>query len=143
MAGRRRETHRDPVGHEIALVEEQNNLLVGLLLAHVVEHGVTKGAERVAGVKYVKNDVGGVNDLVKLAVDATRGAFVVNSFNVIGVGIKVCGANDCSSSWVLRGICCLMAEILERAYFEAGALALSFRAKSILEGLGLNYVRAL
>ena len=44
-------THSDPIGHEIALVDDQNNLLMSFLFLDVFKDGVAKCSQRVPGVE--------------------------------------------------------------------------------------------
>ena len=82
---RSRTTHRDPVGHEIAFVDDQDDLLVRFLLLDVLEDGFAHGTEGIASVEDVEDDIGRVDDFVQLTVDPTRRPFGVDRLVVVGV----------------------------------------------------------
>ena len=63
---------RDPVGHEIALVEHEDEMLLLRVLPQVRLHRAASCALDVASVEHVQNDVRAIEHLVKLAPDSAR-----------------------------------------------------------------------
>lgn len=57
-------TYGHPVGNQVAFIDDQDYLLVRFFLLDIVKDGVAHCAKGIAGVKYMQDDVGGVDDLV-------------------------------------------------------------------------------
>ena len=117
-----------------------------LLLLDKLEDRLAHGAEGVASVEDVEDDIRGVDDLVELAVDAAGGPLCVDGLEEVGVGLRLENFKGGSGRSLLglrgsfvRGIC----ELGERPNLDAGALALCFGTKGIGEGLSLDNVGAL
>ena len=85
------ETHSDPIRDQVALVNDEDDLLMCLLLAHVLQHALAQRSERIARVKDMNKDVRRVDDLVELAVYPARGALGVDGLDDIGVGLLKVG----------------------------------------------------
>ena len=75
-----------------------------LLLLDELENGLAHGAQGVASVKDVKNDIRGVDDLVELAVDAARRPLRVDGLEEVGVGLRL-EDFDGGSGRSLLGLC--------------------------------------
>ena len=82
-------THCDPIGDKVALVDDEDDLLVRLLLLDELEDRLAHGAEGVASVEDVEDNIGGVDDLVELAVDAAGRPLGVNGLEEVGVGLRL------------------------------------------------------
>jgi len=62
-------THGDPVWNEVTLVDDQDDLLMGFFLFDILQHGFTHRSDWISSVEYVEDNVGRVDDFVKLAID--------------------------------------------------------------------------
>lgn len=80
----------DPVWNQVALVEDEEDLLVGLLLADELQNALAKCTHGITGVEHVKDNVRGVNDLIQLAINTARGTLGVDGLNDVGI----CGELD-------------------------------------------------
>jgi hypothetical protein len=93
-----RVAHSDPVGNEITLVDDQDDLFMCLLPLDEIQDGLTHGTQRIASVQNVENDIGRINDLVEFAVYTTRSAFGIDRFDIIGMRLWLCSSR-------LRRVC--------------------------------------
>lgn len=57
-------TYSHPVGNQVTFIDDQDYLLVRLFFLDIVKDGVAHCAKGITGVKYMQDDVGGVDDLV-------------------------------------------------------------------------------
>jgi hypothetical protein len=62
---------------------------VRFFLFDVFQYGLAHRPEGVAGVENVKDDVGGIDDLVEFAVYPSRGAFSVDGLVIVGVCLRL------------------------------------------------------
>jgi len=137
------DTHGNPGGDEVNLVEDVDKVLVRLLLAEVLHNRLAAGAEGVTSVEDVDDDIGRVEHLVQLTPNTTRGTLGVD-----GLGNKRAGGMEGVRRLLLRlggslRRCRRLAELGERADIETRALALRLGAKGVGEGLSVDDVHAL
>lgn len=142
-------SYRNPVGNQITFVDNEHNLLVGLFLLNILQHGFAHRTKRVASVQDVENDVRGINDFVQLSVNSTRCAFLIDRLVIICMGL---GLNNSRSQrfYGVRSICCFIcrgstkfAKLFECTGVDSWLFPLCFGAKCVCKGLGLNYMGAL
>ena len=141
----RKRTHSDPGRHKVDLVQHIHQMLVRLLLADVLDNGLTPGAHRISSVQNMDDDVGRVEHLVQLSPDTPRGTLGVHRFTHERSGRVVC-LSTVSSHLALGGELCRgsrLTELLDRADVETGSFALGFRSEGVAERLGLDDVRTL
>lgn len=60
--------YRNPVGNQVALIDDQDHLLVRLLLPDVLQYRFAQRSQGIPRVENVKNHVGGVYNLVEFPV---------------------------------------------------------------------------
>ena len=89
-------THGDPVWNEVTLVNNQDDLFMGFLLFDILQHRLAHRSDWISGIEDVEDNVGRVNDFVKLAIDTPRGSFRVNRLDVVCVSLFF-GGNDLGS----------------------------------------------
>lgn len=80
----------DPVRHQVALVDDEDNLLVRFFFADVLQDTLAKRPERIAGVDNMEDNVRGVDDLVQLTIDTSRCALGEYWFDQVRIGWIVC-----------------------------------------------------
>jgi len=81
--------YRDPVWHQIALVQDKHDLLVRLFLLDIVQDRLAHCPQRVPGIKDMQNHIRRVNDFVEFAINPARCALGIDRLKVVGVSLNV------------------------------------------------------
>ena len=131
-----------PGRHQVALVQQENEVLVRLLSSQVRLHLVAPGPWSVPGVQHLYDDVRGVDHLVELAPDAAGLASRENNVQcLLSALFRFCHQISVARLIVagLGGLC-LGQKAGKVAGGEIGPLPLSFGAEGVLVRLGVEEV---
>lgn len=134
-------------GHQIDLVQDEDEMLVGGLGANVLLDTATSGAVGVAGIQDVQDNVAGVDDLVQLVPDALAGALHEDELTRTGqIAVFVLLVRLARGSGqelrllqpldvALVHVAGARGQVLDGAEVELGLLALGLGAEGLGEGL--------
>ena len=64
-------THCHPVWHQVAFVEDEHDLLMGLLLLDILQNGLAHRPKRVSCIKNMEDDIRRVDNFVQFAIDTS------------------------------------------------------------------------
>jgi hypothetical protein len=84
-----KKTHGHPIWHQIALVYDENDLLMRLFFCNVVKNRLAHSTHGVASVQNMKNDIRRINNLVEFSIYPTRCAFCIYRLNIVGVCLRL------------------------------------------------------
>lgn len=62
-------TYGDPVRDEVTFVDDQYDLFMSFFLFDILQHRFAHRSNWISSIEYVEDNVGRVDDFVKLAVD--------------------------------------------------------------------------
>ena len=81
-------TYSDPIWYQVALVNNQDDLLVGFFLLDKFKNRLAKRSHRIPSIENVQNDVWGVDNFVEFTIDTPWSSFGVDGFNDIGMSLE-------------------------------------------------------
>lgn len=152
---RKGSTHSNAGGDKIALVQDEEQVLVGSLLTNVLFDTSATSTERISGVEDVDDNITGIDDLVQLVPDSLtltlgedgllggRGltmnlwGSLADLLSLVGVSAQETCLFEAVKVRVVH-LVCLSSKILQRANSQLWTLSLSLGAESVCKGRSLN-----